>query len=148
MEVILLEDIKSLGKKGDKVTVKEGYGRNFLIKNKKAVLANAKNLNDLKLSKQHEEKLAKEKLEAAEALRDELVDKKILMSIKTGSGGRSFGAISTKEIASELKKQYGKDIDKKKMSLKDPIKAPGVYDIKIKLHPEVTLVMKVDVKEA
>ncbi|MCR5623966.1 MAG: 50S ribosomal protein L9 [Lachnospiraceae bacterium] len=148
MDVILKEDIKGLGKKGDKVTVKEGYGRNFLIKNGKAVEATAKNLNDLKLEKKHEEKVAKEKLDAAKALADELNGKQVKMSLKTGSNGRSFGSISTKEIAVELKKQLGHDIDKKKMSLDQPIKAPGGYNLKIKLHQKVTAEVKVMVEEA
>ncbi|MCR5587863.1 MAG: 50S ribosomal protein L9 [Lachnospiraceae bacterium] len=147
MEVILLEDIKALGKKGDKVKVKEGYGRNFLLKNGKAVEANAKNLNSLKLQKAHEEKVAAEKLADAQKLADELKDKVINLSLKTGSNGRSFGSISTKELAVALKEQHGYDIDKKKMSLDAPIKAPGGYSLKIKLHQKVSTEVKVMVTE-
>lgn len=98
MEIILLEDVKSLGKKGDMVNVSEGYARNFLLKKKMGVEATAKNKNDLKLQKQHEEKVAKEKLEEAKAFAEELKEKSITVSIKTGSGGRSFGSVSTKSL--------------------------------------------------
>ena len=103
MEVILLEDVKSLGKKGDMVSVSEGYARNFLLKKKIGVEATAKNKNDLKLQKQHEEKVAREKLEEAKAFAEELKEKSITVSIKTGSSGRSFGSVSTKELAAAAK---------------------------------------------
>lgn len=148
MEIILLEDVKSLGKKGEMVTVSEGYARNFLIKKKLGVEATAKNKNDLKLQKKHEEKLAKEKLEAARALAEELKEKSITVSIKTGSSGRSFGSVSTKELAAAAKEQLGYDLDKKKMVLDVPIKSPGIFTMPIKLHPQVTGELKVIVKEA
>ena len=148
MEVILLEDVKSLGKKGELVKVNEGYARNFLIKKNLGVEATAKNKNDLKLQKQHQEKLAQEKLEAAQAFAQELKEKSITVSIKTGSGGRSFGSVSTKELAVAAKEQLGYDLDKKKMILPEPIKSPGIFDMPIKLHPKVTGSIKVIVKEA
>jgi len=148
MEIILLEDVKSLGKKGEMVTVSEGYARNFLIKKKLGVEATAKNKNDLKLRRQHEEKLAKEKLEAAKAFAEELKEKSITVSIKTGSSGRSFGSVSTKELAAAAKEQLGYDLDKKKMVLDVPIKSPGIFTMPIKLHPKVTGELKVIVKEA
>ena len=148
MEIILLEDVKSLGKKGDMVNVSEGYARNFLLKKKMGVEATAKNKNDLKLQKQHEEKVAKEKLEEAKAFAEELKEKSITVSIKTGSGGRSFGSVSTKELAAAAKEQLGYDLDKKKMVLDVPIKSPGVFTMPIKLHPKVTGELKVIVKEA
>ncbi|MCI8377126.1 MAG: 50S ribosomal protein L9 [Lachnospiraceae bacterium] len=148
MEIILLEDVKSLGKKGDMVNVSEGYARNFLLKKKMGVEATAKNKNDLKLQKQHEEKVAKEKLEEAKAFAEELKEKSITVSIKTGSGGRSFGSVSTKELAAAAKKQLGYDLDKKKMVLDVPIKSPGIFTMPIKLHPKVTGELKVIVKEA
>ena len=147
MEIILLEDVKSLGKKGDMVNVSEGYARNFLLKKKMGVEATAKNKNDLKLQKQHEEKVAKEKLEEAKAFAEELKEKSITVSIKTGSGGRSFGSVSTKEPAA-AKEQLGYDLDKKKMVLDVPIKSPGIFTMPIKLHPKVTGELKVIVKEA
>ena len=148
MEIILLEDVKSLGEKGDMVNVSEGYARNFLLKKKMGVEATAKNKNDLKLQKQHEEKVAKEKLEEAKAFAEELKEKSITVSIKTGSGGRSFGSVSTKELAAAAKEQLGYDLDKKKMVLDVPIKSPGIFTMPIKLHPKVTGELKVIVKEA
>lgn len=148
MEVILLEDVKSLGKKGDMVSVSEGYARNFLLKKKIGVEATAKNKNDLKLQKQHEEKVAREKLEEAKAFAEELKEKSITVSIKTGSSGRSFGSVSTKELAAAAKEQLGYDLDKKKMVLDVPIKSPGIFTMPIKLHPKVMGELKVIVKEA
>ena len=107
MEVILLEDVKSLGKKGELVKVNDGYARNFLLKKKLGVEATAKNRNELKLQKQHEEKVALEKLEDAKAFAEELKEKSVTVSIKTGSGGRSFGSVSTKEVALAAKEQLG-----------------------------------------
>lgn len=148
MEIILLEDVKSLGKKGELVKVSDGYGKNFLLKKKLGVEATAKNKNDLKLQKQHEEKVAQEKLDEAKAFAEELKEKSITVSIKTGSGGRSFGSVSTKELATAAKEQLGYDLDKKKMVLPEPIKSPGIFDMPIKLHPKVTGTLKVIVKEA
>lgn len=148
MEVILLEDVKSLGKKGELVKVSEGYARNFLLKKKLGIEATAKNKNDLKLQKQHEEKVAQEKLEEARAFAEELKEKSITVSIKTGAGGRSFGSVSTKELAAAAKEQLGYELDKKKMVLPEPIKSPGIFDMPIKLHPKVTGTIRVIVKEA
>lgn len=148
MEVILLEDVKSLGKKGEIVKVNEGYARNFILKKNMGVEATPKNLNELKLQKKHEEKLAQEKLDAAKAFAEELKDKSVTVSIKTGSGGRSFGSVSTKEIATAAKSQLGYELDKKKMELDVAIKSPGTFTLKIKLHPKVTGELKVVVKEA
>ena len=148
MEVILLGDVKSLGKKGELVKVNDGYARNFLLKKKLGVEATAKNRNELKLQKQHEEKVALEKLEDAKAFAEELKEKSVTVSIKTGSGGRSFGSVSTKEVALAAKEQLGYELDKKKMVLNEPIKSPGVYMMPIKLHQKVTGELKVVVKEA
>ncbi len=147
MEVILLQDVKALGKKGEAVKVNEGYARNFLIKKNLAVEATAKNINELKLQKAHEEKIALEKLNEAKAFAEEIKDKEIKLSIKTGSAGRSFGSISTKELAEAAKKQLGYEFDKKKMVLDIPIKSPGIYKLPIKLHPKVTGEVKVIVTE-
>ena len=148
MEVILLEDVKSLGKKGEIVKVSDGYARNFIFKKNLGREATAKNLNELKLQKQHEEKVAQEKLDEARAFAKEKKDKSVKVSIKTGSGGRSFGSVSTKEIAAAIKEQLGYDIDKKKMTLDVPVKSPGTYNLAIKLHPKVTGELKVVVQEA
>lgn len=137
MEVILLEDVKSLGKKGQIVKVNDGYARNFILPKKLGVEANSKNLNDLKLQKSNEEKLAREKLEAAKAFAKELEDKIVTVKIKSGEGGKIFGSVSTKEIAQAAKAQLGYDIDKKKMILNDPIRSLGNTIIDVKLHKDV-----------
>lgn len=145
MEVILLEDVKNVGKKGDVVKVNDGYGRNVLIKKKQALEATGKNLNDLKLKKANDEKIAAENLEAAKELGRKLEQSEITVKIKVGEGGKTFGSVSSKEIAEEVKSQLGFDVDKKKIQLKDAIKVVGVHEVKIKLHPQVTTALKVNV---
>ena len=147
MEVILLADVKTLGKKGELVNVSDGYAKNFLFKKKLGIEATAQNKNDLKLQKKHEEKVAQEKLDYAKAFAEELKEKSITVSIKTGSGGRSFGSVSTKELAAAAKEQLGYELDKKKMVLPEPIKSPGIFDLPIKLHPKVMGSLKVIVQE-
>ena len=147
MEVILLADVKALGKKGELVNVSDGYAKNFLFKKKLGIEATAKNKNDLKLQKKHEEKVAQEKLDDAKAFAEELKEKSITVSIKTGSGGRSFGSVSTKELAAAAKEQLGYELDKKKMVLPEPIKSPGIFDLPIKLHPKVLGSLKVIVQD-
>ncbi len=147
MEVILLADVKSLGKKGELVNVSDGYAKNFLFKKKLGIEATAQNKNDLKLQKKHEEKVTQEKLDDAKAFAEELKEKSITVSIKTGSGGRSFGSVSTKELAAAAKEQLGYELDKKKMVLPEPIKSPGIFDLPIKLHPKVMGSLKVIVQE-
>lgn len=148
MKVILLQDVKSLGKKGDEVNVSDGYARNMLLPKKLGVEANAQNKNNLKLQKAHEEKVAKEQLEAAQAFKSELETKQVTVSIKVGEGGRVFGSVSAKEIAEAAKSQIGLELDKKKIQLPSPIKTLGVTMVPIKLHPKVTAELKVKVKEA
>ena len=148
MKVILLEDVKSVGKKGDTVNVADGYGRNVLIAKKLGVEATAQNINNLKLKKAHEDKLAKEQYEAAVAFGEDLKTKQIVVSIKTGEGGKIFGSVSTKEIAAAAKEQLGLDLDKKKMQLEAPIKCLGTTIVPIRLHPKVTSELKVVVTEA
>lgn len=116
MKVILTEDVKSLGKKGEIVEVSDGYARNFILKKKKGLEANSKNLNDLKLKKANEDRIAQEQYEAAKELGKEIEAGKIEVSIKTGEGGKAFGSVSSKEIAAEVKSQMDLDIDKKKYS--------------------------------
>ena len=147
MKVILLEDVKSLGKKGQLVEVNAGYARNFILPKKLGVEATNKNINDLKLQKAHEDKVAAEQLAAAKVLAEELKDKSVELKMKVGEGGRTFGAISTKEIAAAAKEQLGYDIDKKKISVNEAIKSLGVQNVKIKLHPKVTAELKVKVTE-
>lgn len=147
MKVILLEDVKSLGKKGDVVNVNDGYARNFVLPKKLGIEANSRNMNDLKLKKANDEKLAKEQLEAAQAFAKEMEKEEIVLSIKAGEGGRTFGSISTKEIAQGYKEQCGKEIDKKKIILPEAIKNFGVFEVGVKLHPSVTGKLKVNVTQ-
>lgn len=147
MKVILLQDVKSLGKKGQMVEVSDGYARNFILKKKLGVEATSKNLNDLKLQKAHEDKIAKEQLEAAQALAKDLEEKEVVCQMKVGEGGKTFGSVSTKEIAQAVKEQLSLDLDKKKMVLDEPIKNLGVHNVKLKLHPQVTGSLKVKVVE-
>lgn len=148
MKVILLEDVKALGKKGELVEVNEGYARNFILKKKLGLEATAKNLNDLKLKKANAEKVAKEQLEAAKVFAEELKEKVVTVKIKTGEGGRVFGSVSTKEIAAAAKSQLGLDIDKKKLNLQEPIRMVGTVIVPYKVHPQVTGELKVKVVEA
>ena len=148
MQVILLEDVKSLGKKGQTVNINDGYARNFILPKKLGIEATPKNLNDLKLKKANEEKLAKELLENAKVFAEELKEKSITVTIKTGEGGKTFGSVSTKEIAAAVKSQLGIDIDKKKLHLEEPIRTLGVTIVPYKVHPQVTAQLTVKVKEA
>lgn len=145
MKVILLEDVKSLGKKGDVVNVSDGYARNAILPKKLGVEANSKNLNDLKLQNRHADKVAQENYENARILAKDIETKKVQVKIKTGDGDRIFGSVSTKEIAAAAKEQTGLDLDKKKMQLTTPIKALGTYEVLVKLHPKVTAKLSVQV---
>ena len=148
MKVILMQDVKSLGKKGDIVKVSDGYARNMILPKKLGVEATPKNLNDLKLQKANEEKVAQENLEAAQAFAKDLEDKEVIVKLKVGEGGKIFGSVSTKEISEAAKEQLNLDIDKRKLQLPSPIKALGVTQVPVKLHPQVTGTLKVFVKEA
>ena len=148
MKVILLEDVKSLGKKGQIVNVSDGYARNMILPKKLGVEATSKNLNDLKLRNANEEKVAQENLDAAKAFAEELSTKEIILTLKVGEGGRTFGSVSSKEISEAAKKQLNLDIDKKKLQLENPIRNLGVTNVPVRLHPKVTGSLKVWVKEA
>jgi large subunit ribosomal protein L9 len=148
MEVVLLQDVKSLGKKGQVVKVNDGYARNFILPKKYGIEATPKNLNDLKLKKANDVKLAEEKLEEAKELAAKIGDASITLSMKAGTGGRAFGSVSSKEIANGIKSQLKYDIDKKKLVLADPIKSFGSHEVSIKLHKEVTAKLTVKVVES
>ena len=147
MKVILLEDVKALGKKGQIVNVSDGYARNMILPKKLGLEATPKNLNDLKLQKANEEKVAKEVYEAAQAFAKDLETKEIILTLKTGEGGRTFGSVSAKEIAVAAKEQLGYELDKKKFHLPEAIKNFGTYNVPIKLHPKVTGELTVKVTE-
>lgn len=147
MKVILLEDVKSLGKKGEIVNVSDGYARNFILPKKLGLEATGKNMNDLKLQKANEVKVAQQMLDDAKEFAVKLEAGKVEIKIKVGEGGRTFGSVSSKEIGNAVKEQMGYDIDKKKIQLKDAIKTLGTHSVPIKLHPKVTAELKVIVTE-
>ena len=147
MKVILLEDVKTLGKKGQIVKINDGYSRNFVLPKKLGIEATPKNLNDLKLEKARQAKQAAEELQEAKELAVKVEEKPVKLTMKTGEGGKTFGTISTKEISAETKKQLGLDIDKKKMKLDEPIKTLGTHIVTVKLHKEVTAKLTVVVGE-
>ena len=141
MKIILLEDVKSLGKKGDNVNVSDGYARNMILPKKLGVEANGKNMNDLKLKNQHAEKVAQENLAAAQALAQEIGSKEVIVTLKTGEGGRTFGSISTKEIAAAAKEQIQMELDKKKIQLPEGgLKTLGVHEVTIKFQDRKSVV--------
>ena len=148
MKVILLEDVKSLGKKGQLVDVSDGYARNFILAKKLGLEATSKNMNDLKLQKAHEDKLAAQRLEEAKLFAAEIAKAEVVLELKVGEGGKLFGAVSSKEIAQAAKEQLNMELDKKKLVLPNPIKTVGTTSVSVKLHPQVTAELKVVVKEA
>ena len=148
MKVILLQDVKSLGKKDEIVDVNDGYARNYIIPKKLGIEASTKNLNELKHKKAGEEKNAQAQLASAKELATTLSEKKVSISMKAGEGGRLFGSVSTKEIGQAFKDQCNIEIDKKKIILPESIRSFGEYQVQIKLHPQVTATLNVIVKEA
>ena len=147
MEIVLLEDVKSLGKKGQIVKVNDGYARNYILPKKLGVEANAKNLNDLKLQKAHADKLAAEQLAAAKELAASLEAAKVTLAVKSGEGGKVFGSVSSKEIAAAVKEQCSLELDKKKIQIQEPIKTLGVHEVLVKLHRDVTSKLRIQVTE-
>ena len=145
MKVILLQDVKPHGKKGDMVEINDGHARNFILPKKLGVEANSANVNDLKLQKANQEKIAAKQLADAKELAEKLEKLKVNMKIKTGEGGRTFGSITAKEIAEALKKQHGIDIDKKKIVMKDAIKSVGSFSVNVKLHTQVNAELSISV---
>ncbi len=147
MKVILLQDDKNLGKKGDVIEASDGYARNYILPKKIGVEANAKNMNDLKLQKAKEAKIAAEQLQAAKDLAAGLEVKTVEVKIKAGEGGRVFGSVSSKEIVTSCKEQHGIELDKKKVVLQEALKSFGYHEVSIKLHPQVTAKLKVHISE-
>lgn len=147
MKVILLKDIKNLGKKGDVVDASDAYARNVLIGKKQAIEATSKNLNDLKLQNKNDEKIADEVLKEAQELAKKLESLKVELKIKTGEGGRTFGSVSTKEISQAVKDQLKMELDKKKMQLDEPIRTLGTHEVAVRLHQKVTGTLRVHVSE-
>ncbi len=147
MQVILLEDVKTLGKKGEIVKVSDGYARNFVLPKKLGIEATQKNLNELKNQQKRDNINAQHVLEDAQAYGEKIAKETVQLTMKAGEGGRVFGSVSSKEIVTAAKQQFGFDIDKKKLQMPEPIKAFGTYEIPVKLHPQVTTILKVQVKE-
>lgn len=148
MEIVLLEDVKALGKKGQIVKVNDGYARNFILPKKLGVEATSKNLNDLKLQKANEAKLAAEQLAAAKELATKIEAGTVSLSMKAGESGKAFGSVSSKEIAAAATEQLGLDIDKKKLVLPEPLKTFGTHQVPLKLHKDVTAKLTVKIVEA
>ncbi len=148
MDIVLLEDVKALGKKGQVVKVNDGYARNFILPKKLGVEATPKNLNDLKLQKANAEKVAAEQLAEAKALAEKIGGLSITLKMKAGEGGKAFGSISGKEIAAAAKEQLSLEIDKKKLVLPEPLKTFGTHEVPVKLHRDVTAKLAVKVTEA
>ena len=147
MKVILLEDVKTLGKKGEVIEVNDGYARNFVLPKKLGLEANTKNLNDLRLKKAHDDKMAAELLEQSKQFAQRLSELEVIVHIKAGEGGRTFGSVSSKEIVRAAQEQHEIELDKKKIVLQDAIKSFGAYEVSVKLHPQVTGTLKVKVQE-
>ena len=147
MKIILLQDEKKLGKKGDIIEASDGYARNYILPKKIGVEATAKNMNELKLQKANDEKIAKEHLDAAKALAARLEEKQVVVKIRGGEGGRTFGSVSSMEIAAACLEQHDIEIDKKKIQLPENLKNFGNYEVAVKLHPQVTAKLTVKVTE-
>ena len=142
MKVILLQDVKKIGKKGEVINTSDGYARNYLFPRKLAQEATDANLHILNNKKENERKKKLAEIEAAQKVANELKGKEIKITTKLGENGKLFGAITSKDIASEIKKQFKVEVDKKKIVM-DTIKVSGTYEIEVKLYPEVSTKMKV-----
>ncbi|WP_298703580.1 50S ribosomal protein L9 [uncultured Veillonella sp.] len=147
MKVILLEDVKKVGKRGDIIEVSEGYGRNVLIKKGQALEGTPANLNNAKqkqASAAHKKQVDNDE---AKILASQLAKVQVRIPVKMGEGGRVFGSVTGKDVSDALAKQFDVTVDKKKIELKDPIKTLGVHDVVIRVHPEITTTIKVEVVE-
>lgn len=145
MEIVLLEDVKALGKKGQVVKVSDGYARNFILPKKLGVEATPKNLNELKLQKANEERIAAKQYAEAKELGDKLSKSSVTLAIKAGESGKAFGSVSGKEIAKAVSEQLGLDVDKKKLVLPEPLKTLGEHQVAVKLHKDVTAQLTVKI---
>ncbi|ADZ82806.1 50S ribosomal protein L9 [Cellulosilyticum sp. ST5] len=143
MKVILTQDVKKVGKKGEVLEVKDGYARNALFPKGLAVEANAVNLNQRMLEQKSEDKRKQQELDEAQAIADKINDKEVKLLVKTGEGGKVFGSVTSKEIAETIEKEFGVKIDKKKIQLKEAIKGLGGQKVVIKLHAKVVATVQV-----
>ena len=147
MKVVLLADVKGSGKKGELVNVSDGYARNFLFPKKLAKEANAQALNELKTAEESKAFKIKQETEAAQASADKINGKSVSILAKAGQGGKLFGSVTAKEIAEAIKKQYGVDVDKRKIDTKGDMKAFGTYECEVKLYSGITATVKAVVTE-
>lgn len=147
MKVVLLADVKGSGKKGELVNVSDGYARNFLFPKKLAKEANAQALNELKNVEESKAFKIKQETEAAQASADKINGKSVSILAKAGQGGKLFGSVTAKEIAEAIKKQYGVDVDKRKIDTKGDMKAFGTYECEVKLYSGITATVKAVVTE-
>lgn len=138
MKVILLQDVKGSGKKGELAEVSDGYARNFLLPRKLAKEANAQAMNELKNAEEAKAFRAKTDLENAQKVKQTIEGKSVKLTATAGQGGKLFGSVTAKEIAEAIKKQFGVDVDKRKVELPGDIKAFGTYECEVKLHQSVT----------
>jgi len=145
MKVILLQDVKGLGKSGEVVEVSDGYGRNFLLKKKLAKESSAANMNEVKLKQGAKAEHEKRALEAAKKLSEDLGGKSFTLKMKSGEGGKLYGAVTSQDVSDELKKN-GYDIAKKQVVIESPIKNVGTFGVRIKLHPKVSCEINVNVE--
>ncbi len=145
MKVILLKEVKGMGKEGDLVNSKDGYARNYLIPRNMAIEATSENLRKWEEAKKQEAAKKKQEIEEANALKERLEKLTVEVKAKGGSGGRLFGSITSQDIAAALKEQHGVDIDKRKIEMKDNIKNAGAAEVDLKLYPEVSAKLKVNV---
>lgn len=147
MKIILLEDVKKLGKCGDVVEVSDGYARNFILPKNLGKEASKENLSRLNDSKAKQARLNQEELDAAKELAKKVEEINLHIKVKMGNNGKLFGAVSSKEIAEELEKNSKISIDKKKIKLESPIKEVGTYKLPVKLHKEVHANLTVFIEE-
>lgn len=147
MKVILLEDVKNVGKKGALINAKDGYANNFLFPKKLAIEATPSNLKNLENVKKRQEEKETEIFEEAKKIEEELMKITIVIKTKAGENGKLFGSITTKEIADQLEEKNGMSIDKRKFELDEAIKSVGEYSVRVKLHPKVVAKIKVIVTE-
>ncbi|TZE80852.1 50S ribosomal protein L9 [Calorimonas adulescens] len=146
MKVILTEDVTNLGKKNNVVNVSDGYARNFLFPRKLAVEANEANMARLKRVRDEEEKRIQKERDEAKALAERLNKLEVILKVKAGESGKLFGSVTSKDIADALKEQYGIELDKRKIDLKDAIKTTGVFEINVKLYQEIDARLKIRVE--
>lgn len=138
MKLILQQEVKKLGKKGDIIEVSEGYARNFLLPQKLAIEATAGNINAIKQQKAaqtHKEQRANDE---AKVMASQLSKVAVKIAVKTGESGKVFGSVTVKDIAEAMEQQYGIEIDKRKIELKESIKSLGTYEVTVRIHPEIT----------